>query len=107
MPEWGFSFFSAKNIIILTIITNAVFPRVSVLTFDSLKAQINGYPQPSAPVAGIERMSRKMWIDGVDGQGRMVRFTVPSFQEQGDASNGKVQTLRDSDVTDAAPRGVL
>jgi signal transduction histidine kinase len=49
----------------------------------------------------------KVWIDGVDGQSCTVQFTVPSFQEQGNASNGRTQTSRVSDVADVAPRGVL
>ena len=55
----------------------------------------------------VELYGGKVWIDGDEGQGCTVLFTVPSFQEQEGASNARMQASRTPDVVDVVRRGVL
>lgn len=55
----------------------------------------------------VELYDGKVWIDGPEGPGCTVQFTVPSFQEQEGASNARMQASRVSDVVDVVRRGVL
>ena len=55
----------------------------------------------------VDLYGGKVWIDGAEGQGCTVQFTVPSFREQGGASNARMQTSRVPDEADVAQRGVL
>jgi hypothetical protein len=41
-----------------------------------------------------------VWIDGTEGAGCTVQFTVPGFQEQERTSNARLRTSRDLDVVD-------
>jgi len=56
----------------------------------------------------VEQYGGKVWIDGAEGPGCTIQFTVPSFQEQREgALNSKIQASRVSDVVDVVRRGVL
>jgi signal transduction histidine kinase len=55
----------------------------------------------------VELYGGKVWIDGADGQGCTVLFTVPSFQEHEETSNIRVQDSRIPGVVDVVQRGVL
>lgn len=55
----------------------------------------------------VELYDGKVWIDGPEGPGCTVQFTVPSFQEQEGASNARMQASRVPDVVDVVRRGVL
>ena len=55
----------------------------------------------------VELYGGKVWIDGAEGPGCTVQFTVPSFQEQEGASNARMQASRVPDVVDVVRRGVL
>ncbi|MCE9534992.1 MAG: GHKL domain-containing protein, partial [Nitrospirae bacterium] len=46
----------------------------------------------------VDLYGGKVWIDGAEGAGCTVQFTVPSFQGQEGASHAKMQALRVSDV---------
>ena len=48
----------------------------------------------------VDLYGGKVWIDGAEGLGCTVQFTVPSFQEQWGISNARVQTPRVLDVVD-------
>ncbi len=55
----------------------------------------------------LELYGGKVWIEGTEGLGCTVQFTVPSFQEQEGASNTRMQASRVPDVVDVVRRGVL
>ncbi|HEV8620993.1 MAG TPA: ATP-binding protein [Nitrospiraceae bacterium] len=55
----------------------------------------------------VELYGGKVWIDGAEGPGCTVQFTIPSFQEQEEASNARMQASRVPDVVDVLRRGVL
>jgi len=55
----------------------------------------------------VELYGGKVWIDGAEGPGCTVQFTIPSFQEQEGASNARMQASRVPDVVDVLRRGVL
>jgi signal transduction histidine kinase len=56
----------------------------------------------------VELYGGKVWIiDGAEGPGCTVLFTVPSFQKQEGASNARMQASRAPDVVDVVRRGVL
>ncbi len=56
----------------------------------------------------VELYGGKVWIDGVEGAGCTVQFTVPSFQEQEGASNARMQQAsRAPSVVDVVRQGVL
>lgn len=55
----------------------------------------------------VDLYGGKVWIDGAEGPGCTVQFTVPSFQEQGSASHARMQASRVPDVADVVRRGVL
>ena len=44
----------------------------------------------------VELYGGKVWIDGAEGPGCTVQFTVPSFQEQEGASNARRQAVEGS-----------
>ncbi len=46
----------------------------------------------------VDLYGGKVWIDGAEGFGCTVQFTVPSFREQEGASNAGMQVLRVPDV---------
>jgi len=46
----------------------------------------------------VDLYGGKVWINGAEGFGCIVQFTVPSFREQGGASNAGMQVLRVPDV---------
>ena len=54
----------------------------------------------------VELYGGKVWIDGAEGPGCIVQFTVPSFQEQEGASNARMRSSRTLDVVDVVRRGV-
>lgn len=53
----------------------------------------------------VELYGGKVWIDGVEGSGCTVQFTVPSFQKQEGASNARMPASKVSDVVDVVRRG--
>ncbi|MFI5223225.1 MAG: hypothetical protein ACHQX3_03100, partial [Nitrospirales bacterium] len=53
----------------------------------------------------VELYGGKVWIDGVEGSGCTVQFTVPSFQEQEGASNARMPASKVPDVVDVVRRG--
>ena len=55
----------------------------------------------------VELYGGKVWIDGAEGPGCTVQFTLPSFQEREGASNARMQASRVPDVVDVVRRGVL
>ena len=56
----------------------------------------------------VELYGGKVWIDGVEGPGCTVQFTVPSFQEQEGTSNARMQQAsRAPGVVDVVRQGVL
>jgi signal transduction histidine kinase len=55
----------------------------------------------------VELYGGRVWIDGAEGSGCTVHFTVPSFQEQAGAVNLRMQALRDHDVVDVVQRVAL
>jgi signal transduction histidine kinase len=55
----------------------------------------------------VELYGGKVWIDGAEGPGCTVQFTVPSIQKPEGALNAGAQASRVSDMADAARRGVL
>jgi signal transduction histidine kinase len=55
----------------------------------------------------VELYGGKVWIDGAEGPGCTVQFTLPSFQEREGASNVRMQASRVPDVVDVVRRGVL
>jgi signal transduction histidine kinase/CHASE3 domain sensor protein len=55
----------------------------------------------------VELYGGKVWIDGAEGPGCIVKFTVPSVKEQEGASNGMMQASKTLDVADVVQRGVL
>jgi len=55
----------------------------------------------------VDLYGGKVWIDGVDGSGCIVQFTVPSFQEQEGASSDRWQVSKVSDVAGVLQRGAL
>jgi signal transduction histidine kinase len=55
----------------------------------------------------VELYDGKVWIDGAEGSGCTVQFTVPSFQEQEAASNARMQTSRVPGVVDVVRQGAL
>jgi len=55
----------------------------------------------------VELYGGTVWIDGAEGAGCIVQFTVPSFQEQGEAVNVKPQSSKGLDVVDVVRREVL
>ena len=55
----------------------------------------------------VDLYGGKVWIDGADGEGCIVQFTVPSFQEQEGASNDQWQVSKVSDVAGVIQRGAL
>ena len=55
----------------------------------------------------VELYGGKVWVDGAEGPGCTVQFTIPSFQEQEGASNARMQASRVPDVVDVLRRGVL
>ncbi len=55
----------------------------------------------------VELYGGKVCIDGAEGPGCTVQFTIPSFQEQEGASNARIQASRVPDVVDVLRRGVL
>jgi signal transduction histidine kinase/CHASE3 domain sensor protein len=55
----------------------------------------------------VDLYGGKVWIDGVDGPGCIVQFTVPSFQEQEGASSDRWKVSKVPDVADVLQRGAL
>ena len=55
----------------------------------------------------VELYGGKVWIEGAEGLGCTVLFTVPSFQEHEGVSNVRVQESRVSGVVDVTRREVL
>ena len=55
----------------------------------------------------VELYGGKVWIDGAEGPGCTVQFTVPSFQDQEGASDARMQASKDPDVVDVVRRGAL
>ncbi len=55
----------------------------------------------------VEVYGGKVWIEGPEGSGCTVRFTVPSFKEQERSPTVGAQTSRVSEAVDIARRGVL
>jgi signal transduction histidine kinase/CHASE3 domain sensor protein len=55
----------------------------------------------------VELYGGKVWIDGAEGPGCTIQFTVPSFQEQEGASHAGIQASRLPGVVDVVRRGVL
>ncbi|HMI38713.1 MAG TPA: ATP-binding protein [Nitrospiraceae bacterium] len=55
----------------------------------------------------VELYGGKVWVDGAEGSGCTVQFTVPSFQEQEGALNARMQASRVPDMVDVVRRGVL
>jgi signal transduction histidine kinase len=55
----------------------------------------------------VELYGGNVWIDGAEGPGCTVQFTVPSFQEQAGALSPRVRALRDHDVVDVVRRMAL
>ncbi len=55
----------------------------------------------------VEMYGGKVWIDGAEGPGCTVQFTVPGIQEPERALNARVQASRVPDMADAVRRGVL
>jgi signal transduction histidine kinase/CHASE3 domain sensor protein len=55
----------------------------------------------------VEMYGGKVWIDGAEGPGCTVQFTVPSIQKPEGALNAGAQASRVPDMADAARRGVL
>lgn len=55
----------------------------------------------------VELYGGKVWIDGAEGSGCTVQFTVPSFQGQEGALNARMQASRVLDMVDVVRRGVL
>jgi len=55
----------------------------------------------------VELYGGKVWIEGAEGSGCTVQFTVPSFQEQEGALNARMQASRVPDMGDVVRRGVL
>ena len=55
----------------------------------------------------VELYGGKVWIEGPEGSGCTVRFTVPGFKEQERSSTVGVQASRVPEVVDVARRGVL
>ncbi len=53
----------------------------------------------------VELYGGEVWIDGVEGSGCTVQFTVPSFQEQEGASNARMPASKVPDVVDVVRRG--
>lgn len=53
----------------------------------------------------VELYGGEVWIDGVEGSGCTVQFTVPSFQEQEGASNARMPVSKVPDVVDVVRRG--
>jgi signal transduction histidine kinase/CHASE3 domain sensor protein len=54
----------------------------------------------------VELYGGKVWIDGAEGPGCIVHFTMPSFQEHRESSHARVRTSRTIDVIDVAQRGI-
>jgi len=48
----------------------------------------------------VDLYGGKVWIDGTEGPGCTIKFTVPSFQEQVSASNARMEASRVPDVVD-------
>jgi signal transduction histidine kinase len=55
----------------------------------------------------VERYGGTVWIDGAEGPGCTVHFTVPSVQERAGASTARMQASRVPDVADVVRRGGL
>jgi len=55
----------------------------------------------------VELYGGKVWIEGAEGSGCAVLFTVPSFQEHEGASKVLMQESRIPRVVDVFQRGVL
>ena len=55
----------------------------------------------------VELYGGKVWIDGAEGPGCTVLFTVPSFEEHEGASNVRMQESRLPGMVDVARREVL
>ena len=55
----------------------------------------------------VELYGGKVWVDGAEGPGCTVQFTLPSFQEQEGASNARMQALWVPDVVDVVRREAL
>ncbi|MEP6933425.1 MAG: ATP-binding protein [Nitrospirota bacterium] len=55
----------------------------------------------------VELYGGRVWIDGAEGSGCTVQFTVPSFQEQAGALNLRMPALRDHGVVDVVQRVAL
>ena len=55
----------------------------------------------------VEMHGGAVWIDGADGPGCMVHFTVPGVHEHGEALNAGMQASKVPDMADAVQRGVL
>jgi signal transduction histidine kinase/CHASE3 domain sensor protein len=55
----------------------------------------------------VELYGGTVWIDGAEGPGCTVQFTVPSFKEQAGALSPRVRALRDHDVVDVVRRMAL
>jgi signal transduction histidine kinase len=54
----------------------------------------------------VELYGGKVWIDGAEGPGCIVHFTMPSVQEHGEASHARVRSSRTIDVVDVVQRGI-
>ena len=52
----------------------------------------------------VELYGGKVWIDGAEGPGCIVHFTMPSVQEHGEASHARVRSSRTIDVVDVVQR---
>jgi signal transduction histidine kinase len=52
----------------------------------------------------VELYGGKVWIDGAEGPGCIVYFTMPSVQEHGEASHARVRSSRTIDVVDVVQR---
>ena len=55
----------------------------------------------------VELYGGKVWIDGAEGQGCTVLFTVPSFEEHEGASNVRMQESTLPGAVDVVRRKVL
>jgi signal transduction histidine kinase len=55
----------------------------------------------------VELYDGKVWIDGTEGVGCTVHFTIPSFQKQEGISNATKRSLKDLDAVEVVQQGAL
>lgn len=55
----------------------------------------------------VELYGGTVWIEGAEGPGCTVQFTVPSFRDQEGASNARLRSSRNPDVVDVVRPGAL